>query len=206
MFLANEHVTFGLFLPLNSYVMNLSLLLLNPVTPPGCRRIYTCKSADYTGTLTTWMVVLILLVSLTGCPSPATTPSPTPTPTPTPTLAQRIGKSWSANIVKEGTVAVYTKGGAANIKPGYLGFKLNLNSQTGVSLTEFDGNTFTGQWALSTDGKMLTLNNLNPQPTDTGGTISYTINEATDASLKLTRTTVSAKSGGTINDYQLTNP
>lgn len=124
----------------------------------------------------------------------------------TPPLSERIAKIWSANIVKEGSTVVYTKGAASNNKPGYSNFKLDLSSQTSAKLIEYDGNTFTGQWSLSSDDKTLTLTNLNPQPTGTGGTISFTINEVTDTSLKITRTSASAKTGGTINDYQLANP
>ncbi|MFN8353344.1 MAG: hypothetical protein U0Y10_02775 [Spirosomataceae bacterium] len=124
----------------------------------------------------------------------------------TPPLSERIAKIWSANIVKEGSTVVYTKGATTNIKAGYVSFKLDLSSQTSAKLTEYDGNSFTGQWALSADEKTLTLSNLNPQPTGTSGTIAFTINEANDTNLKITRTTASAKTGGTINDYQLVNP
>jgi hypothetical protein len=138
---------------------------------------------------------LIAVFFLWGCPSPATPP-----------LSEQIAKNWSANIVKEGATVVYTKGATMNIKAGYSSFKLNLSSPSSVTLSEFDGNTFTGQWSLTADGKTLTLTGLNPQPTGTGGTISFAISEATSTSLKLTRTSASAKTGGTFNDYQLTNP
>lgn len=142
-----------------------------------------------------WLAAAVILIGLGGCKKTKTTP-----------LSERIAKIWSANIVKEGSTTVYTKGGASNAKPGYSQFKLNLSSQTSVTLTEFDGNAFTGQWEISSDDKTLTLKNLNPQPTGTAGTIAYTIGEITDTSLKLVRTTPSAKTGNTVNDYALVNP
>jgi energy-coupling factor transporter ATP-binding protein EcfA2 len=142
-----------------------------------------------------WLFVGILLIGMSGCGKTKVAP-----------LSERIAKNWSANIVKEGSTTVYTKGASTNAKPGYSQFRLNLSSQTSVTLIEFDGNSFAGQWEISTDEKTLTLKNLNPQPTGTGGTIAYTIGEITDTSLRLTRTAASAKTGNTVNDYTLSNP
>jgi hypothetical protein len=125
-------------------------------------------------------------------------------------LSEKIAKTWTAGTVKENGTTVFTKGGTNNVKPGYSGFKLalsNVNGTQTATLTEVDGNTFTGTWELSSDEKRLTLRNLNPQPTGTNGVIEYTINgDVTDTQLNLTRTAASLKTGGTINDYQLTNP
>lgn len=120
-------------------------------------------------------------------------------------LSERIAKVWSAQKVTEASTVVYTKGASSNAKPGYSQFRLDLSSATSVRLTEFDGNTFVGQWEVSADEKTLTLKNLNPQPTGTGGMIVYNIVEGSDSSLKLTRTTASAKTGNTLNSYELTN-
>lgn len=120
-------------------------------------------------------------------------------------VSERIAKAWTANIVKHGSTTVYTKGSTSTIA-GYSSFRLNLSSATSVSLTEFDGNTFTGQWEVSADEKTLTLKNLSPQPTGTGGTISYSIVTIEDTKLNLVRTSASQKTGGTINDYALVNP
>lgn len=143
--------------------------------------------------------LIALTFLLTACPKPKTPP-----------LSERIAKTWSANIVREGSTVVYTKGAASNQKPGYSSFKLvltNVNGTRNVTLTEVDGNTFSGTWELSADEKKLILRNLTPQPTGTNGVIEFTINgEVTDTQLNLTRTAASLKTGGTINDYQLTNP
>ncbi len=122
-----------------------------------------------------------------------------------PPMTERIAKIWSANTIKEGSTVVYTKGGASNAKPGYANYKLNLSQGGTVTYTEFDGNTFTGQWELNGDNKLI-LKNLNPQPTGTNGTIEFDITEFSDGSMVLTRTTSSVKTGGTINQYTLSNP
>lgn len=122
-----------------------------------------------------------------------------------PPLSERISKPWTAESVREGSATVFTRGAANNTVPGYSSFRLDLNRTGGVTLTEFDNNTFTGQWELIGDTRIV-LRNLNPQPTGTGGTIEYTITSVEDFKLALTRTTASAKTGGTINQYVLTNP
>ena len=120
-------------------------------------------------------------------------------------LSERIAKAWTASIVKEGGTVVYTKG-LTSSKPGYSNFRLSLSSTNTATLTEFDGNTFTGTWALSTDEKTLTLSGLSPQPTGTGGVIAYTITTFEDTKIQMVRTTASQKTGNTINDYTLVNP
>ncbi len=117
-------------------------------------------------------------------------------------VSELIKKNWGANIVKEGSTTVYTKGASSNSKPGYSSFSLNLLFAPSVTLKEADGNTFTGQFELVGDTKLV-LKNLNPAPTGTGGTIEFTINSINDKELKITRTTASQKTGGTINDYSL---
>jgi hypothetical protein len=117
-------------------------------------------------------------------------------------VSERIKKTWTANIVKEGSATVFTKGAASNTKPGYSSFTLNLLIAPSVTLKEADGNTFTGQYELVGDTKLV-LKNLTPVPTGTGGTIEFTINSVTDTALDITRTTASQKTGGTINNYNL---
>ena len=119
-------------------------------------------------------------------------------------VSETIKKTWTANIIKEGSATVYTKGAAANTKPGYSSFVLNLLIAPSVTLKEADGNTFTGQYELVGDTKLV-LKNLNPIPTGTGGIIEFTITSVTDTELKIVRTTASQKTGGTINDYSLIN-
>lgn len=122
-----------------------------------------------------------------------------------PPLSERIAKAWAAETVREGSTVVFTKGGAGNTKPGYSNFKLVLSSSGTATLTEVDGNVFTGQWELNGDSRLI-LKNLNPQPTGTSGTIEFTISSFEDTMMTLTRTTSSVKTGGTINQYTLSAP
>jgi hypothetical protein len=119
-------------------------------------------------------------------------------------LSEVIGRVWSAQLVKEGSSTVYTKGATTNIRPGYSNYKLNLSSATSATYTDFDNLVFTGQWAVTDN--TLTLSNLNPSPTGTNGTIVFTINSSSETELSLTRTTASQKTGGTLNQYNLVSP
>lgn len=118
-------------------------------------------------------------------------------------VSEKIKKNWIANTVKEGSAIVYTKGAASNTKPGYSNFQLKLLTSPSATLVEFDGNSFTGQYELVGDTKLV-LKNLSPAPTGTGGTIEFTIDSINDTQLILTRTTPSQKTGGTTNTYTLT--
>ena len=119
-------------------------------------------------------------------------------------LSERIAKIWIPNVVREGNSLVYTKGATNNIRAGYTNFRLDLSSPTSVILREFDNQSFTGQWELQNDTKLI-LKNLTPQPTGTNGTIEYSITAFADSDLKLTRTTASPKTGGSVNSYELGN-
>jgi hypothetical protein len=117
-------------------------------------------------------------------------------------LSEQIAKTWSAQTVREGSTVVYTKGATTNTKPAYDRFRLDLSNPTAARLTEFDGTTFAGAWELIND-KTLVLKNLTPMPTGTTGSIEYSIQTASESELRIVRSTASAKTGGTINDYTL---
>ncbi|GAB3941849.1 hypothetical protein GCM10028805_05670 [Spirosoma harenae] len=134
-----------------------------------------------------------MFVLLTGCGGSKVAP-----------VSERIAKVWTASKVDENSTTVYTKGGTANIRD-YSKFKLDLSKAPTVTYTEYDGNTFTGQYSLP-DDNTLKLTNLNPSPTGDNGAITFTINSIDDSNLKLTRQTASQKTGGTTNVYGLTNP
>ena len=137
--------------------------------------------------------IYILLVSIflvIGC-KPKVTP-----------MSERIVKCWTVTLAREGSSVVFTQGATGNTRPGYTNFKLELQSGGTVVFTDFEGTRFTGQWELQGDNKLV-LKNLTPQPTGTSGTIEFTISDFTDASMTLTRTTANAKTGGTVNVYQL---
>lgn len=111
-----------------------------------------------------------------------------------------------AQQVKHGGTLVYTKGGAANTVSGYSKFRIDLTSSTTVSFTDFDGNTFSGNYSLSADSKSLTFSNLTPIPTGSGGTITFSIVSFLEspAQVVLSRSGASVKTGNTINEYTLT--
>ena len=117
-------------------------------------------------------------------------------------MSERIVNIWTANSVREGNSLVYTQGGATNLRPGYVNFKIELQTGGTVIFADFDGTRFTGQWSLEGDTKLV-LKNLTPQPTSTNGTIEFTISEFTDGSMTLTRTTASTKTGGSVNVYRV---
>ena len=120
---------------------------------------------------------------------------------PEPTIAQKVTKTWIATEVTENGTIVYSKNGANNTKAAYSKFKLDLSSSNAAILTEFDGNAFTGTWEVT--GQTLTLKGLKPKPSQTEGTVEYAISEVSTTKLKLSRNTVSAKTGGNAVAYIL---
>lgn len=119
-------------------------------------------------------------------------------------VSEKVKKVWTAQTVKENSTLVYTKGATGNVR-NYTPFRLDLSNPASASITDYDGLTFTGQYDVPSDTRLV-LKNLNPQPTGTNGTIEFTINSVSDNQLDLTRTSSSPKTGGTTNQYVLANP
>ena len=142
---------------------------------------------------TAFLSIVALFTVLTGCGGKKVAP-----------VSERIAKVWTASKVDENKVTVYTKGGTANVR-NYATFKLDLSKAPTVQYTEYDGNTFVGKYSVPTDTRLV-LTDLTPSPTGANGTIEFTINSIDDNTLSLSRTTASQKTGGTTNDYSLTNP
>ncbi|MGV3601460.1 hypothetical protein [Dyadobacter fermentans] len=143
-----------------------------------------------------WCSIMILGLIATGCKDKVKP------------VSERIAKAWTAESVKHGATVVYTRGGSGNIEAAYSGFRLTLTNSNGTktaTLVDVDGKTFTGNWDLEGDTKLV-LSNLTPPPTGSGGKIEFTISGLEDAKVVLTRITASPKTGGTINEYTLTNP
>jgi hypothetical protein len=124
----------------------------------------------------------------------------------TPPLSERIAKAWTARIVTENNTMVYTRGGTSNVRPTYSNFKLDLSSAPTARYTAYDGNTFVGQYSVQDNPQTLTLTNLQPSPTGTNGTISFTISSISDTELVLTRNSADQKTGNSTNVYTLSNP
>ncbi|GAA4410851.1 hypothetical protein GCM10023187_35960 [Nibrella viscosa] len=139
-------------------------------------------------------IAILLLICLTvGCQPKALTP-----------INQLIGKVWKAQSVKENTVTVYTEGASSNVRPGYTRFRLDLSRPDKAILIDIDGRTTTGTWSLSTDNQRLILENLEPKPSATIGTIEYYIlGTPTATDLQLQRTAESRKTGNSVNEYVL---
>lgn len=120
-----------------------------------------------------------------------------------PPLSERIAKSWIAEAVKHDNVQVYVSGGGDNAVPGYSSYSLRLNADKTVTLTEFDGNSFTGEWELRGETGLI-LRNLGPEePTGSGGVLEFTIKSIDDNLLVLSRVSPSVKTGNTVNEYTL---
>lgn len=144
---------------------------------------------------TKYPLLLVLLgFLLAGCASKGTTVDP---------MDKRIAKSWKVSVAREGSTIVFEVGGSNNSRPGYVNFTMNLTGGGTVSFTDFDGTRFSGNWELQGTSRLI-LKNLNPEPTGTNGTMEFNISEFTDTSMTITRTTGSAKTGGTINVYKMT--
>lgn len=144
---------------------------------------------------TAFLSVAILFSLLTGCNKPKVAP-----------VSERIAKVWTAQKVEENSTTVYTRGVTPFVR-NYSSFKLDLSKPPAVIYTDYDApNTFTGQYSIPNDNQLV-LTNLTPSPSGvTNGTITFTISDITDTSVKLTRTTTSLKTGGTTNAYTLSNP
>lgn len=144
-------------------------------------------------TLTFFLSTLAIVVLLAGCGKKDPAP-----------VSERIAKAWTAQKVDENTATVYTKAGTANVR-NYDKFRLDLSKSPTVTFTDFDGNTFTGQYTVPSDTRLV-LTGLTPSPTGTNGTIEFAISNLTDGGVTLARTTASQKTGNTTNVYTLTNP
>lgn len=134
------------------------------------------------------------------------------TTTPEPTATENMTKNWSVNIAREGGTQVYQKGGTST-KTSYSSFRLGLAAAGAATLTAIDGTTFTGNWALSTDNKTLTLTNLKnsagvtPTGSNPAGTIVYEVASAiTATTVTLQTLSPDLKAGNTIVNLQLVNP
>jgi hypothetical protein len=121
-------------------------------------------------------------------------------------LAEVLRTVFFAQQVKHNNAIVYTKGGASNTVDNYRKLKMDLTAAGNVSFTDFDGNTFNGNYSLSTDNKTLTFSGLTPVPTGSGGTIVFSVVsfQESPAQVVLSRSAASVKTGNTVNEYTLT--
>ena len=130
---------------------------------------------------------------LGGCKKPAKDPSP----------AEKIRKVWVADRVTENNTIVYERDGSTAIR-NYSSYRLDLSSPPSVTLKEVDGSTLTGQYEVTSD-KQLILSGLQPVPTGTDGSITYSFTFDDDA-LELRQVASNLKTGNSKNTYRLVNP
>lgn len=106
-----------------------------------------------------------------------------------PSAKDKLSRVWTASMVTWGSTSVYSSASTSSTQPGYKSFSLTLTSTGAATLTEFDGNSFSGTWALSTDEKTLTITFSGNAPTGlTNNQLSYSIANLTTSSVMLTTT------------------
>lgn len=118
-------------------------------------------------------------------------------------LSDRIRKVWTVQTATENGTLVYTKGAGSNIR-NYANYRLDMSRPPAVTLTEVDGNTFSGQYEVQNDNRLI-LSSLNPQPTGSGGRLEYVLGGVTDTFMELSQSSRNVKTGNTLNIYQLSN-
>ena len=99
-------------------------------------------------------------------------------------FSERVAKVWNARIVLENTAVVYSSGGTGNLKPGYSSYKLNLASPPNATITEVDGQTYSGTYTVEGENKII-LTGITPEPTGTGGTLEFTVNSLSSDNTQL---------------------
>lgn len=117
-------------------------------------------------------------------------------------VSERIAKIWTALSVKENNVEVYKLNGTSNTKPGYATYRMDLSTAPNVVIKEVDGGSYTGKYTIEGD-KTLKITGLIPEPTGTGGNLSFTITSLVDGELVLTANQTYPKTGNTTNIYTL---
>lgn len=118
-------------------------------------------------------------------------------------LSDRIKKVWTVQTATENGTLVFTKGAVGNVR-NYASYRLDLSKPPAVALTEVDGNTFTGQYDVLNNDRLI-LSNLTPQPTGSGGRLEYALGAVSDNSMELSQSSANLKTGNTLNVYRLSN-
>lgn len=146
-------------------------------------------------------IYFFLTLSLFSCGG--SEPKPDGGIPPAVSLKEKISKTWAAQSVSENGTVVYTRGASNNLKSYYNSFKLKLQANGTAELTEVEGTKITGKWSLASNDTRLLLQDLSPAPSESGGTLEYSISAADDKKLTLSALKVNHKTGGTTNKYEL---
>ncbi|MGR3809982.1 hypothetical protein [Jiulongibacter sp. NS-SX5] len=117
---------------------------------------------------------------------------------------ERVAKIWVARIVKENSTVVYSSGGSNNIKPAYSNYRLNLSSAPTATITEVDGQSYSGTYSVQGDSKIV-ISGITPEPTGTNGVLEFSISSLSDdnTELVISLDTPYPKTGNTTNEYTL---
>ena len=120
-----------------------------------------------------------------------------------PSVEERISKIYTVDKVTHDGIIVFVRNGTDNLFPGYSSFRLDMSIRPTVNLREYTSQNFKGTFT-ATDNT-LTLTGLTPEPTNSGGTLTYTINSISDDGkmLQLTATSKNPKTSNTINVFNL---
>lgn len=120
-----------------------------------------------------------------------------------PGIEEKVRKVYTAKSVTHDGLTVYTQGSTSNINPEYTSFRLDLATAGKAKLKDVTAETFTGNYTVTQQN--LTLSDLSPQPTGSGGTLSYAITsiDGDGRNLVLTSTKGNPKTGNTVNVYTL---
>lgn len=149
------------------------------------------------------IVYIFLILSVFSCGGGSDPEPDKGGTTPTVSLKEKISKTWAPQTVSENGTVVYTKGASNNIKSYYSSFKLKLQANGSVELTEVEGTRITGKWSLGSNDTRLLLQELSPAPSESGGALEYSISAADDKKLTISALKVNHKTGGTTNKYEL---
>ena len=95
-------------------------------------------------------------------------------------------------------------GGSNNIKPSYSGYRLNLSSAPTATISEIDGQSYSGTYTVQGDSKIV-ISGITPEPTGTGGVLEFDIVSLAEdnSELVVKLSTAYPKTGNTTNEYTL---
>jgi len=112
-----------------------------------------------------------------------------------------IQRTWSAKEVLESANKVFDLPyDATTDTRDYRSFTLAFTA-TDVTITELDGYSYTGKWALTNNNNNLVISQLVDAPTGVGSTVEYVNVKVASNELRLTRSGNNPKTGQSNTEY-----
>lgn len=145
-----------------------------------------------------FLLFIFVFLSFSGCKSDGAEPKD-----PVAAFLKKISFRWVIQSASEGGTVVFDTNNPSNFKVYYGKFILDLSNSPTVRLTEVDGQVYTGKFVAIETTRILTLSALVPQPFNTNGNITYTIESVDDTTLILIRTEENPKTGISLTKYIL---